>query len=51
MPFSFRALRHRWGIAARRMTVRTHVAWYWRAVGLVAVLSLSLTLGDRKSVV
>ena len=45
MPFSFRALRHRWGIAARRMTVRTHVAWYWRAVGLVAVLSLSLTLG------
>jgi cell division protein FtsB len=44
MPFSFRALRHRWGIAARRMTVRTHVAWYWRALGLVAVLSISLTL-------
>jgi hypothetical protein len=39
MPFSFRALRRRWGIAAPRMTVRTHVAWYWRAVGLVAVLS------------
>jgi hypothetical protein len=44
MPFSFRALRHRWGIAAPRMTVRTHVAWYWRALGLVAVLSISLTL-------
>jgi septal ring factor EnvC (AmiA/AmiB activator) len=26
------------------MTVRTHVAWYWRALGLVAVLSISLTL-------
>src|SRR5512134_2214938 len=44
MPFSLRALRHRWGIAAPKMTVRTHVAWYWRAVGLVAVLSVSLTL-------
>jgi septal ring factor EnvC (AmiA/AmiB activator) len=44
MPFSFRALRHRWGIAAPRMTVRTHVAWYWRALVLVAVLSISLTL-------
>lgn len=44
MPFSFRALRHRWGIAAPKMTVRTHVAWYWRALGLVAVLSISLTL-------
>jgi septal ring factor EnvC (AmiA/AmiB activator) len=44
MPFSFRALRHRWGIAAPKMTVRTHVAWYWRALVLVAVLSISLTL-------
>jgi septal ring factor EnvC (AmiA/AmiB activator) len=44
MPFSFRALRHRWGIAAPKMTVRTHIAWYWRALGLVAVLSISLTL-------
>ncbi|HSD53930.1 MAG TPA: DUF6776 family protein [Burkholderiales bacterium] len=44
MPFSFRALRHRWGIAAPKMTVRTHIAWYWRALGLVAVLSISLAL-------
>jgi hypothetical protein len=44
MPFSFRALRRRWGIAAPRMTVRTHVAWYWRALVLVVVLSISLTL-------
>jgi septal ring factor EnvC (AmiA/AmiB activator) len=26
------------------MTVRTHIAWYWRALVLVAVLSISLTL-------
>jgi hypothetical protein len=44
MPFSLRALRHRWGIAAPRMTVRTHVAWYWHALGLVAILSISITL-------
>lgn len=44
MRFSFRALRQRWGIAAPRMTVRTHIAWYWRALALVAVLSISLTL-------
>lgn len=44
MPFSLRALRHRWGIAAPKMTVRTHVAWYWHALGLVAILSISITL-------
>jgi septal ring factor EnvC (AmiA/AmiB activator) len=44
MPFSLRALRHRWGIAGPKMTVRTHVAWYWRVIGLVAVLSISLAL-------
>ena len=44
MPFSFRALRHRWGIAAPKLAVIPHVAWYWRALGIVAVLSLSLVL-------
>jgi hypothetical protein len=44
MPFSLRALRHRWGIAAPKMTVRTHVAWYWHALGLVAILSISIAL-------
>lgn len=44
MPFSLRALRHRWGIAAPKMTVRTHVAWYWHVLGLVAILSISITL-------
>ena len=37
-------IRQRFGIAAPRMTVRTHVAWYWRMLGLVAVLSCSFAL-------
>ena len=36
--------RQRFGIAAPRMTVQTHVAWYWRMLGLVVVLSCSLVL-------
>ena len=37
-------IRQRFGISAPRMTVTTHVAWYWRMLGLVAVLSCSLAL-------
>ena len=37
-------IRQRFGISAPRMTVQTHVAWYWRMLGLVAVLSCSLAL-------
>ena len=44
MRRSLRALRQRWGIAAPRLAVTTHVAWYWRALGIVAVLSVSLVL-------
>ena len=44
MPFSFRALRHRWGIAAPKLAVIRHVAWYWRAAAVFAVLTLSLVL-------
>lgn len=44
MPFSFRALRHRWGIAAPKLAVTPHVAWYWRAAAVFAVLTLSLVL-------
>jgi hypothetical protein len=44
MRLSLRALRQRWGIAAPRLAVTTHVAWYWRALGIVAVLSVSLVL-------
>ena len=36
--------RQRFGISAPRMTVKTHVAWYWRMLGLVAVLSCSFAL-------
>ncbi len=39
-----RALRHRWGIAAPRLTVSPHVAWYWRALAIVAVSALLLIL-------
>jgi hypothetical protein len=44
MPFSFRALRHRWGIAAPKLAVIPHVAWYWRAAAVFAALTLSLVL-------
>ncbi|MEK7361745.1 MAG: DUF6776 family protein [Pseudomonadota bacterium] len=37
-------IRQRFGISAPRMTVTTHVAWYWRMLGLVVVLSCSLAL-------
>jgi hypothetical protein len=36
--------RQRFGISAPRMTVTTHVAWYWRMLGLVVVLSCSFAL-------
>lgn len=35
----------RFGVAARRLTVRPHVAWYWRVLGLAAVLSVSFAAG------
>ena len=44
MPFSFRALRHRWVIAAPKLAVIPHVAWYWRALAVIAVLTVSLVL-------
>ena len=37
-------IRQRFGISAPRMTVRTHVAWYWRMLGLIVVLSCSFAL-------
>ena len=44
MPFNLRTLRHRWGIAAPKLAVTPHVAWYWRALVVVAVLTVSLVL-------
>jgi hypothetical protein len=43
-PNLLKKIRQRFGISAPRMTVRTHVAWYWRMLGLVALLSCSLAL-------
>lgn len=37
-------LRQRFGISAPRVAIRTHLAWYWRALITVVVLSLSLAL-------
>lgn len=37
-------LRQRFGISAPKLAIRTHVAWYWRLLATVAVLSVSLAL-------
>ena len=37
-------LRQRFGINAPKLAIRTHVAWYWRALAIIAVLSLSFAL-------
>lgn len=37
-------LRQRFGIAAPKVAVRTHVAWYWRWLGLMLLLSCSAAL-------
>lgn len=37
-------MRQRFGISAPRMTVQTHIAWYWRLLGLVLLLSCSFAL-------
>ena len=40
-----RHLRRRFGIGAPRVAVRTHVAWYWRAlIGLVFLMALALAV-------
>lgn len=41
MRKAVRRLRHRFGIAAPRLAVNPHVPWYWRALRVVAVLSIS----------
>jgi len=37
-------IRGRFGISAPKMLVRTHVAWYWRWLGMVAALAVSLVI-------
>ncbi len=39
-----RRWRQRFGISAPKMAIRTHVAWYWRALAVVGALSLSLVI-------
>jgi hypothetical protein len=39
-----RRLRSRFGIAAPRMTVRTHVPWHWRAASVIIITAASLAL-------
>lgn len=39
-----RRLRSRFGISAARVTVRTHVPWYWQALGVVAAGAIALAL-------
>jgi hypothetical protein len=41
MRKALRRIRHRFGIAAPRLAVNPHVPWYWRALRIVAVLSVS----------
>jgi hypothetical protein len=40
-----RALQRKFGISAPRMAVRTHVAWYWRWSGFVALGALVAGIG------
>jgi hypothetical protein len=37
-------LRQRFGISAPKLAIKTHVAWYWRALALMAILSLSFAI-------
>jgi len=37
-------LRQRFGINAPKLSIRTHVAWYWRVLILITILSVSLAL-------
>ena len=37
-------LRQRFGINAPKLAIRTHVAWYWRALAIIVMLSVSLAL-------
>ncbi len=44
LALTLRRLRGRFGIAAPRVAVRTHLPWYWRALAVVVLSGLSLAL-------
>lgn len=41
---SLRRLRGRFGIAAPRVAVRTHIPWYWRGLAIVVMSAIALAL-------
>lgn len=44
VALTLRRLRGRFGISAPRVTVRTYVPWYWRAMGIVVMAAMALAL-------
>jgi hypothetical protein len=44
LALKLRRLRGRFGITAPRVTVRTHVPWYWRALGVVVSGAMAIAL-------
>lgn len=44
LALTLRRLRGRFGIAAPRVAVRTHISWYWRVLSTVVLLALALAL-------
>lgn len=46
VALKLKRLRQRFGISAPKLAIRTHVAWYWRALAMISVLSISLALGS-----
>ena len=41
----FRTLRRKFGISAPRVSVQTHVAWYWRWLGIIALGAFVVGVG------
>ena len=46
MRVKFKNVVRRFGIAAPKVTVRTAIPWYWRWVGIIAVLLATVALGS-----
>lgn len=44
LALTLRRLRSRFGIAAPRVAVRTHLPWYWRALSVIVLSGASLAL-------
>lgn len=44
LALKLRRLRGRFGISAPKVTVRTHVPWYWRALGIAITGAIALAL-------